>query len=173
MEEIKKILSIIEKQNNDKIPESVIYILYKSSFDSKIALKSITDDSINSIEEYFNDNFEELIDGLVDYKRDRPFKLLPGHHALIRNIPELMNQANTVEMNPVHSSNEFSFVLKWLIETVEKNVGKAPKGRRFCENIQLFATYLYLITGRASYETLSANLPIPKTNTIRELDFLK
>lgn len=168
MEKLKKIISLLEKQNDDKIPESVIYILYKSGFDSKIALENITDDSIKIIEEYFDDNFEELIGSLKDYRRSRPFKLLPGHRVLIQSVPELINKANLTEKNPTPNSSNFSFVLKWLIQTVEENADKELKGRRFIENVQLFATYLYLMCGRACYETLSANLPIPQANTIRK-----
>lgn len=169
MENLRKIISVIEREHNDKIPESVVYILNESGFNSRHALKKITDENIGLIEQYFNDNFDKLIGGLVDYPRDRPFKLLPGHRAIIQSFPEVMDQL-AVEKKTAHTSNDFSFVLKWLIETAEKNAGRVPKGRRFSENIQLFATYLYLMCGRACYETLSANLPIPQANTIRTFE---
>lgn len=165
MEKLKKLFLEIEKQCDDNFPESVIYILYKCGFESKIALRSITDESIKFIEQYFDDNFDELAEELIGYGSNRPFKLLPGHRAFIQNIPELMKKLEIPTVNST-ASNEFSFVLKWMIETAESNATKGPKCRRFDENIQWFATYLYLMCGRACYETLCTNLPIPQANTI-------
>lgn len=87
MEGLKKIISSIENLNDEKFPESVVYILNKSGFNSKFALSNITDDSIKCIEDYFDSNFEEFIDGLIDYQHNnRPFKLLPAHRALIQKL---------------------------------------------------------------------------------------
>lgn len=167
MDEFKKLISLIENQNDDKIPESVVYILYNTGFDTKAALKNISEESIKAIEEYLNDNFDELIAGLPDYRRNRPFKILPGHRALILSVPQLMIKTETKTVkNDSKSSSAFSFVLKWLIDTAENNSGKEPKARRFQKNLQLFATYLYLMCGKSCYETLSANLPIPQAQTV-------
>lgn len=110
-----------------------------------------------------------MICGLFGYGLDRPFKLLPGHRIIIQNIPELLDQTKSVEKSLANTSNSFSFVMKWLIETAERNAGREPKGRRFHETVQLFATYLYLMCGKACYETLSANIPLPQATSIGEL----
>lgn len=167
MDEFKKLIALIENQNDDKIPDSVVYILYNTGFDTKAALKSISEECIKTIEEHFNDNFDELISDLADYRRNRPFKILPGHRALILTLPEMMIKTETKTMkNNTKSSNDVSFVLKWLIDTAENNAGKEPKARRFQKDLQLFATYLYLMCGKSCYETLSANLPIPQAQTV-------
>lgn len=166
MEELEKIISAIETQNDDRIPRSVVYILGESGFTSKAALQKITPENIKSIEQYVNDNFDSLIDGLSDYKRVRPFKLKPGHCMIIESIPELLNRAKAVEESKTKSRNEFQFVMKWLIETAERNAGREPKGRRFDETVKLFAIYLYIMSGRACYDTLSANLPLPQATSI-------
>lgn len=94
-----------------------------------IALRNIKNKTIKLIEEHFNANFEQLFTGLFDYyKLCRPFTLLPGHHVIIQNIPELLGQTKSVEKSLTNTSNDFSFVMKWLIETAEKNAGRGhPK----------------------------------------------
>lgn len=168
MEQLKKLISAINKQHDDDIPESVVYILCESGFTSVAALKNINHDTVKSIEHYVDDNFDSLIGGLRDYKRNRPFKLKPGHAMAIESIPELLSQTTIIEKSKTIVPNDFQFVLKWLIESAEKNSGREPKGRRFDETVKLFATYLYIMSGRACYDTLSANLPLPQTTTIRE-----
>lgn len=168
MENLERIISLIEKHSGDEIPKSVVYILYQSGFDTRMALRKITHKSLRVIEEYFNDNFEDLIIELIDYKRNRPFKLKPGHSAIIEHIPQLLEEATAARNDVVLSRNssDFSYVLQSLIQTAERNAENNVKAKRFPKEIQHFATYLYLMCGRACYETLSANLPIPQANTI-------
>lgn len=102
------------------------------------------------------------------YEHVQPFEIAPGHRVVIENIPQYVKQIKTVEQISKFDTvaNDFSFVLKMLIETAENNSGREPTGRRYSETIQYFATYVYLMCGRACYETLCANLPIPQANTI-------
>lgn len=166
MDEFKKLISIIENQNDDEIPESVVYILYNTGFTTKAALKSINEESVKDIEAYFDENFNELICGLPDNQYKRPFRILPGHRAIILSIPSMITTEIKSVKNDSKSSNDVSFVLKWLIDTSEQNVGRQLTGRRYEKKLQLFATYLYLMCGRSCYETLHANLPIPAADTI-------
>lgn len=167
----KNIFSSLENIIDDQIPQCVVYILNESGFNSKIALKNIIPQkSIKQIEAYFNKNYEKLCCGLIGsiYENIYPFSIAPGHRILIESLSQYVDLIKTV--NKSHKFNEtsngFSFVLKLLIETAEKNSGRRPTGHRFDENIQLFATYLYLMCGRSCYENLNANLPIPHANTI-------
>lgn len=165
------VFSEIEEILCETIPKPLIYILSESGFTSKLALKTINKEHILQIEIFIETNYEKLSSGLVGsiYENRRPFKIIPGHCAFILSLPAYVNQVKNVKKTFLEKSrcpNIFSFVLRTLIEIAEKNAGRDPKGRRFDESIQHFATYLYMMSGKACYETLAANLPIPQSNTI-------
>lgn len=109
-----------------------------------------------------------LSSGLINtiYENVRPFQIAPGHRILIENFPDIINRIKTTE-HPINIQNDTSLVLQLLIEASKKNFRREPKGRIFEDEIRLFATYLYLMCGRACYDTLCANLPIPQSSTIR------
>lgn len=76
-------------KSNEVIPKEVVYILTASGFDSKFSIKNLTHESIKEIEGFFNTNYSELSNGLVGtrYENTRPFRILPGHQALIKSLP--------------------------------------------------------------------------------------
>lgn len=61
----------------------------------------------------------------------------------------------------------FSNLLKEMITSALKNGNKPPQARRYSEVLLDFSMYMFMLSGRALYETLSENLPIPKSSTIR------
>lgn len=154
----------------EEIPESIIFILTAAGYDSRIALKRITAEKITEIEDYFNANATNLYSGLVgtSYENVQPFKILPGHRVLIESLPQYLDEIILTE-KPVSNqlSNDFTYILKLLIESAENNSSREAKGRRYNECLKYFCTYVYLMCGRACYETLSANLPLPQASTIR------
>lgn len=165
------IFFLIEKVIGEQIPKPLVYILNESGFNTKIALKNIIPEkTITQVENFFNKNYDKLKKGLLGsiYENVLPFNIVPGHRIFIESLPQYMdlvkieNQPQLLKEIP----NDFSLILRLLIETAEKNSKRDPKSRRFNENIQHFATYVYLMCGRSCYETLSANLPIPQANTI-------
>lgn len=161
---------------DNEFPEVLVHILTESGFDSKASLKSIKPEHVSLIEDHFNSNYEKFSNGLLGtkYEHIRPFKLLPGHCVLIENIPKYLEEDITFESSlvsaSVNHSSVYSCILKSLIETAEKNSGRNPTGNRYDQILRYFATYVYLMSGKASYETLSANLPIPHANTIRKIN---
>lgn len=164
----KNIFTLLESVIEEQIPECLVYILTAAGYASQGALKRITSSSVTRIEQYFNSNFERLSSGLCgsSYEHMKPFQILPGHRAIIESFPQYMEQVKTVKAMPVQHSTIFSCILKLLVETAENNHGREPKGRRYDDSLTFFATYIYLICGRACYETLSANLPWPQASTI-------
>lgn len=165
----------VESVIGEKIPECLIYILNESGFNTKLTLETLNSEYIKQIEFFFNANYEKLCHGLSGsiYENIEPFSIVPGHRALIERIPQFIAKIKTdcssIFIEPNRSSNQFSYILKLLIETAERNYGRAAKSYRYNEKIQYFATYIYLMCGRACYETLSANMPIPQANTIRKI----
>jgi len=45
------------------------------------------------------------------------------------------------------------------VEAAERNAGRHRNGRRFDNDGKLFATYIYIISGKLAYETLQSNMP--------------
>lgn len=157
----------------EPIPESVIIILKTTGHDQKISLKTLEAKSIAEIEEFITENptiLSELPANSV-YWRIKPFKFLPGHRALIENIPQFLeeDECNGSKSNSFSTPSYFSTILTSLIENAHINSARNIKSLRYSDKIQAFSTYIYLMAGRACYDTLSANLPIPKSNTIGKL----
>lgn len=149
---------------NEKIPNDIVCILEKCGFDSQLALQSIDYDVIAEIEEFVNEDRSILKN--TSYEHIENFKFKPGHRMFLLNLATRMQlwTDTKIEANP----SNFSYILRTFIETADGNFGKHPKGCRFNEVNRDFSTYIYLMCGKACYETLSANLPIPKANTIRK-----
>lgn len=80
----------IERKLGEKLPSNLEKILIETGFDTKSAIKLINSDSIHSIEEYINSNTNLLKD--TPYENTIPFKLKPGHKALILSLPVVISQ---------------------------------------------------------------------------------
>lgn len=60
-----------------------------------------------------------------------------------------------------------STLLNMLIRSQKNNEGKDSGGVRYETSLRLFAMYLYMTGGKIAYETLSANLSIPKFRSVQ------
>lgn len=160
----------LEKFIGERFPESVIKILKATGYVTENILKLIDESQINKIEGFVRKNRGILKD--TSYENRNDFEFLPGHRVLLLNLPKEIEGMKSVNKNAPETVekfanwSQFSFMLQSLIETAELNSNKHPNGNRFNENVQNFSTYIYLMCGRSCYDTLSANLPIPKSNTI-------
>ena len=154
----------------DQLPEIVIKVLKAAGYVTESILKLIKGEEINKIEEHVRKN--RIILKGTSYENEDNFEFLPGHRVLLLNLPNEIEKMKNVNKSiqqiekPTANSSHFPFMLKALIETAESNSNGHPNGNRFNKNVQDFATYIYMMCGRACYDTLSANLPIPKSNTI-------
>lgn len=142
-----------------------------SGFENESSLKSIDSETITNIENYANENPEILQN--TAYKNISQFKFKPGHKLLLLQLPNQIKKLRESQTNESRQSttNNFSQILKTFIDTAESNFGKPPNGFRYDEINRNFSTFVYLLCGKACYDTLSANLPIPTSHTIRKIFF--
>lgn len=146
-------------------------ILTEAGFDTKESLELITKDTINEIERYINENRFLTANSIYEHKPK--FEFLPGHRALLLSFPsKIQSFKEQNEIDECNGSTTYSFILKSLIETAESNANKLPKANRFNDVIKYFSIYIYLHCGRACYDTLSSNLPIPQSDTICKSMFI-
>lgn len=166
--EKKNIFHEFEKILNDSISEDIKKILLRSGFDSKLSILGLNTDVIRDVEQFANED-RSVLEG-TSYENMAEFKFKPGHKLTILNLASEVK--HWIEKEPTNTQQnemcEFSVVLKAFIDTATSNKDKQPNGFRYNEINQYFSTFIYLFCGKACYETLSANLPIPQTITIRE-----
>lgn len=158
----------LERILKEKIPVDIVQILSECGFDTRVSISCITPDTIKEIEEYVNVNPSILSN--TSYNCVSNFKLKPGHISYILNLPNRMKQFNCDGKEECKMS-DFSHMLRAFVKAAENNFGKHPNGFRYNDSCRYFSTFIYLMSGRACYETLSANLPIPEANTICKYKF--
>lgn len=150
----------------EKIPVDIVRILEACSFDTEDSLLSINEEILAEIEQYANEDRTVLNN--TSYEQVNNFKFKPGHKVFIMNLPRRIRQLNEKKSNELAKMLHFPQILKTFVETAQCNLGKHPNARRYNETNRFFSTFIYLMCGKACYETLSANLPIPQAQTIRE-----
>lgn len=157
-----------EKNFNDKISDDIKKILLRSGFDSKSSILGLNTDVIKDIEQFANED-RSVLEG-TSYENMGEFKFKPGHKIAILHLANQVKQLieSGFDEREKNELCDFSIVLKSFIDTATSNSGRKPNGFRYNEINQYFSTFIYLFCGKACYETLSANLPIPQSITIRE-----
>lgn len=176
-------------------------ILNECGYDNSLSIQSLNENALIDIENFTKNNLRDTIERLncchfETYRSliaDNRFRLLPGHRSLILEMSKrYLSNENSDETiakssakstsrattgsgtkpNEQHHSNVDSNLLIELIKMAEVNRGKLPHSRRYSEFIQYFASYIYMISGKYSYEILCNNLPIPAASTVCELFIL-
>lgn len=160
--------SELELFMNQTIPSDIKHILIQTSFENELSLLGIDDEIIADIELYVNENKDILKN--TSYEKVEVFKFKPGHKTFILQMANQVKQKREEKTSKSveFESNEFSHILKAYIDTAQANKGRHPNGFRYNEINRFFSTFIYLLCGKACYETLSSNLPIPKADTIRK-----
>lgn len=69
-------------------------------------------------------------------------------------------------MNELNSSISSTTFLKDMLKVEEMNQKKHKNGRRYSSNIKKIAMYSFIVGGRAFYENLQKNLPLPTADAI-------
>lgn len=159
----------LEKLLKEKIPKDIVKILDACSFDTDLSFWAITAETIDDIEEFVNDDLSVLEN--TSYEGVNKFKLKPGHKSFILNLPIRLTYLKEKQIDEPCKISEFSQILRTFIETAEANFGNHPNGFRYDQINRHFSTFIYLMCGRACYDALSANLPIPQASTIGEILF--
>lgn len=142
-------------------------IFQKNGFDSPEYLSELTEVHLNSLEDAINQNrtnFGYVSTGCehMQFYNDnsRNFMFLPGHRLFLLKFSKSMHSSISFE----HPA--FSILLQNMIQTALNNHGKSSSNNRYPELLMDFAIYIYIMAGKASYEVISANLPMPSAVTI-------
>jgi hypothetical protein len=123
-----------------EIPEVVTNILKKSGFNCRTTLALINLETIDEVEEYVNENRGVLVGS--SYKNMVPFKFLPAHRILLRNMSNYMDQLknSASEIEQKMDLSQFPYLLKCFIETAQSHANKSVKGFRYSEHIHALYT---------------------------------
>lgn len=101
------------------------------------------------------------------YKNSQNFKFLPGHRLFILKFSESLPEADGNDaFQRAFQHPAFSPLLQNLIQTALKNYDKSSTNKRYSNLLTDFAIYIYIMAGKAVYEVIAANLPLPSTSTI-------
>lgn len=148
--------------------------MFQCGFDIPQYLEYIDEKNLDDLEKHVDQdrtilgNSNLKCQHITIYVNQSKFKFLPLHRILILNWFRLTN-SEQLEKDIVKIEHPaFSSILRALIRTALSNYDKPPRNNRFSEIIFDFSIYLYIMAGRNCYETIAANLPIPKVGTIGE-----
>lgn len=167
---------MFEKFIGEEIPACVKIVLGLSGFSTLLSLDSITHSDILKIEDCITEHFSEIIIQLKCchsefYKSQmffqKKFKFLPGHATLVAALPQYVKAYQIAYQKKIFElKGRYSFILNELIETAEANQFKSANQANYPDSVRYFAIYIFLLCGRACYNMLQSNLPIPSTPTI-------
>lgn len=162
-----------------KLPLCVKKILIFSAYECANSLRLLNEEKIVEIEKYVSDFGRSIIDELncchsEKYRNQRTFKFLPGHRSLLmshvsyaKKISEINFDKKVADL-PKQCDEPYSVVLREWIKSAQINSKKPKNQASYSDVIRYFCTFVYLTGGRASYDILQRNLPIPSTKTIRK-----
>lgn len=191
---MEKIWVDIEHFNQIEVPMCLKFILSKCGYDTMLSLKYISETAITEIEchvrKYKNKIFSDGNDMdqcLHEYKNQDLFTILPGHRSILLDLPQcirkmqaektlygdgntnvMTNVETVVDTSSAVTTTDYSAILNELIKSAKTNQNKPKNAYTYEDIIKHFSTYIFLLCGKTCYDTLSANLPIPGTKSIRE-----
>lgn len=164
--------------------ECLKLILQESGYENESSLKCINENLLNELEKFVGKNRETLITKLTCehknvYSNQTMFKFLPGHFALLLNwckneVPHYSRSLSTESVinGLINDHPAFSNIHREIIVNALNNHAKTPNLHRFSDVLMDFSIYLFITAGRACYETIAANLPLPKAGTIRKFKLI-
>lgn len=184
----------VEEIIGENIPMCIKKILLSCGYDTMLSLQNISLGTVERIEKHVNEhicNIAQEFDCCHKdfYMKQTVFKFLPGHCDLLITLSRVLsNSTCNREQDPVyqldhgrniepkyeslHFTNtiknhpSLSVILKELIMTAVRNGLKGNTNSQYTDVIRYFATYIYIIGGRACYEVLYKNLPLPSVSTV-------
>lgn len=177
------IWSKIESVIGENIPMCVKKVLLSCGYDTVASLENISREDVSRIGKHVNEYSCDVIQSLdcchhEFYKEQKMFKFLPGHVDLLLILPkyiqhECLSKTHGYSNSESHTSlnlakavekhTGFSVIMRELIYTVLQNENIDKNHTHHSEIIRFFATYIFIICGRSSYEVLYKNLPLLKT----------
>lgn len=160
-------------------------ILIRSGFENIASLKLINSETLINLEKYVESNRSITDDITCEHSKAYAttssttsatstlckswFKFLPGHWAILLDWCQnsLKNDIPDIRTNEFKVDNPaFSPLFRELISDALYNHQKPDNSYRFSKLVMEFSIYIYIMGGRASYDILCANLPLPKTGAI-------
>lgn len=158
------------------LPICLRKILDFSAYDNANSLRLTDEVQISEIEKYMTNFGRSVIDQLncchsEKYKNQTKFKFLPGHRSTLLNLSKQVQQffdTNHEKKSNTSKNETYSIVLSELIKSAEINAQKHKNKASYSDVIRNFSTFIYLTSGRACYEALHQNLPIPSVKTVCE-----
>lgn len=145
-----------ETTPNETIPSEIIEILSSAGYDNSMSLTDISNDDINAIEIFWRKE-----------SRTEEFSFLPGQTKFIKELGKKIVQYEQMD----YKRNQFalsnaSLIMREMFNNLKQNQNVAPTGRRYSEILQWFGTYIFMLSGKAAYEVLCSNLPLPQAATV-------
>lgn len=149
-------------------------ILCKNGFDSQEYLDGSTEEQLDSFEESISPNKKRFGDVSVQCEhldlyndQSQMFKFLPGYRMfLLDSSKSIHSSSSTPSSNQPFEHPAFPILLRNMIKTALNNHGKSVQNNRYPELLMDFAIYIYIMAGKACYEVIFANLPLPSAVTI-------
>lgn len=152
------------------IPDDIIKILNFCGYDNLISLSQIDLEEIKEIERFIN-NGNLFILSDTKYVDLNPFLFSPGHQKLLKKLAQISKNFE-LSKQCGNDKTEVSFIMKELLDSAEFNMNIPKQQHRYTQAIQWFSTYIYMMSGKAAYEILRSNLPLPTESTIRKLNMI-
>lgn len=155
-------------------------ILINSGYDNLKSLLCITDEKLTMLEKYVEKNRSVTEKIACDHAKSYgfsygtsnssdQFQFLPGHRAVL--LDWCQNKLPKIEASNTFTIKNaaFSPILREMISSALSNHSKPPNVHRFSKILMDFSIYMYIMVGKASYDILCANLPLPKSKTIGKI----
>lgn len=145
-------------------------VLINFGYDNISSLMCINDEELTKLEKYVEEDRsitkEITCEHAKSYGTSTQFKFLPGHRAVL--LDWCQNKLHSDEENSTFTIKNaaFSPILRETIASALSNHSKPPNTHRFSKLLMQFAIYIYIMAGKACYEILCANLPLPKSGTV-------
>lgn len=152
----------------ENIPDIIVKILNAAGYETALSIAGINEQDIVTIEKFANENMKNMLIESAIYSKSGVFSFLPGHKTLVIALGKradnyiLSTKKSVQNLDPSYAS----LIMKELMATLNANANVAPNRRRYSDIIQWFSIYIYIHSGRAAYEILCSNLPLPQVGTI-------
>lgn len=156
-----------QKFISHSVPKEIIEILIASGYDNFISVAGICEQEIKTIEKYANEQLKHLLK-FGQYPDCEQFVFLPGHRKLLVELALKAKEFEAKQMNKKDTFNLSSttLIMKEFIKSMNVNANLPKNAHRYSDIIKSFATYIYILSGKAAYEVLCNNQPLPQASTI-------
>lgn len=152
-------------------------ILTQNGYESEHGLQLLDESNLERLENFIGNDWQSILGSVTKcdhfkiYTKQQKFKFLEGHKRLLLNWCKELNEkkldgkSQLAEQSFVENP-AFSPIMKVMITAALNNFQKPANTRRFPDLLKDFATYIYIMAGKATYEILAANIHLPKAKTI-------